>query len=111
MQDAPPLWDAVAFKDVPEGHVAFAVMEERSTAERKLGVTIPELPFLLYLCCGERREGDFGEAAWEQGLCAVMIDPKVGGDDHDLTQPAVVEALLEVAAMPNCVGLCRLQGS
>ena len=66
----------------------------------------PSTPFLIYLCSGERRDGDLGEQlrAKAPPMEVVMIDRRIGGVAHDLarTDP---DSLVRLASSKHCVGV------
>ena len=64
----------------------------------------PETDFIIYLCCGRRRPGDFGEQCRWRGVPCVMIDVRID-PSHDLTRPSSVDALASLARSPWCLGV------
>ena len=63
---------------------------------------VPQRPFCLYLCCGRRRAGDFGEWGDRCDLFTILVDPVLGGRAHDLTDPTVVGHLMALVRNPLC---------
>ena len=64
--------------------------------------------YLLYLCSGPTREGDFAHQVREISAAQVYVinvDTKHGGYAHDLSSPKVAQRLTELAADPRCLGV------
>ena len=57
--------------------------------------------FGIYVASGERRDGDVG---WQlrDGITVACIDLGVGGQAHNLNNPAVVRSMLQAAGSPRC---------
>jgi hypothetical protein len=64
--------------------------------------------YIIYLCSGETREGDFAE--WVRKLSAaevyvINIDTQQGGYAHDLADPTVSKKLVALAQSSDCAGV------
>ena len=67
---------------------------------------LPAGPFVLYLCSGPLRAGDLTESV--RGLSnasVITVDTTIGGYSHDLTDPKVVQELIELGKAEHCVGV------
>ena len=62
-------------------------------------------PYLLILGLNTRRHGDMASYSVAKGVTPVLVDTKLGGDEHDLTDDAVVTDLCALACAPDCVGV------
>jgi len=67
----------------------------------------PGGPFILYLCSGPRRSGDFAEqiASLAAGVRTILVDTALGGARHDLARPDVAAVLVKLAARHDCVAV------
>lgn len=61
---------------------------------------IPWGPFVLFVCAGPLWEGNVEAAAASMGVPVLAVDPLRGGDGHNITRSAVLEALRGLCARP-----------
>ena len=125
-EDAPPLIDLDSDSDddeltgpgpgarhVPTGPVSKR-LPPRSSGSRYMqrnaasafSLSLPQRPFVLYLCSGARRENDLTSAVSDRSTLDVLtVDMAIGGYEHDLTRDSVAAQVLALAAHPNCRAL------
>ena len=68
----------------------------------------PTRPFVLYLCSGPRREGDFAQAVNTISAAQVVvanIDTIINGPTDDISLPQVMDRLRLLAQSDKCIGL------
>ena len=66
---------------------------------------VPTRPFVLVLGSGIRRSGDIPSHAEGKGVDVVLVDTKLGGDRHDLTNATIVDALAGLACDSYCLSV------
>ena len=62
-------------------------------------------PFMIYVGSSTDRPGSLREHADTHGLGVLMVDPKVGGYEHDLVHPPVAHDLEQLLRHPKCQGM------
>ena len=67
-------------------------------------VSVPAGPFVVYLCSGVARAGDFAEHLSKYGIGCITVDT-VNACSLDLTNESVTLQLEAAAAAPNCIGV------
>ena len=71
------------------------------------GSAVPKVAFVLNVCSGVRRDGDFKhqvEKLSGGAMSVINIDLKVGGYAHALDDPKVAEMVKALCDLPHCVG-------
>ena len=63
----------------------------------------PQVPFIVVIGSGIRRAGDIASYANASSELVVLVDTKLGGAQHDITDAAVVESLCALASNPLCM--------
>ena len=94
-------------------HVGAARVPERASVAAalmrlKAEVSVPDEPFILYLCSGARRPGDFASAVAQRSGCrlhVVNIDTVLDPDAHDLANHRVARYLARIATSQLCVAV------
>ena len=65
-----------------------------------------DVPYILYICSGERREGDFTQEIENiSDLHVINVDIKIGGRHHDVTKEDVAQRLVDIAGSQQCKGI------
>ena len=63
----------------------------------------PSGPFVMILGSGVRRNGDIPSCAVGASVTVVLVDVKLGGAAHDLTDENVVRDLASLASNSHCL--------
>ena len=63
----------------------------------------PQVPFIVVIGSGIRRAGDIASYANASSELVVLVDTKLGGAQHDITDAAVVESLCALVSNPLCM--------
>ena len=92
-----------------EGPLYISVQGDHPPAapkESEADITLPPpgSPFVIYLCCGRRRNGDLFEKLERMGLFVVLIDPRIH-PSHDISRMAVCAQLTALARDDLCIGV------
>jgi hypothetical protein len=102
---APPPGERVADRRPKRGVATGA----SSTEHRGDGATLftsdlePQEPFIVVIGSGVRRAGDIASYSNASTKLVVLVDTKLGGPQHDITDAAVVDSLCALVSQPMCM--------
>ena len=89
--------------DAVPGHAA-DVGRRMQQAQQRYDVDMTK-PYIVYIGSAEDRPGSLREHATKSNLSVVMVDPKIGGYEHDLTFTPAVDDLEIIIRHSSCSGL------